>query len=185
MRMWACQLLLDAPLEAIVHGLFLQPALGAAAKNEDFLPARSRAELDLKPFVHFTPVAVQQLLLELAQHALGRAQDIAPPALLQELHVVGQNHPPIHHPDPLGLAVLALHRLDDLFNRGNIAAIAGKHLVAKRQTTVADYHRDVDLLAVRAVIAGVASLRLRVGCGGAFKIGAGHVIQQQVVVQVE
>src|ERR1700728_1511012 len=76
------QLLLDAPLETIVHGLFLQLALGTSAKNEDFLPARSRTQLDLKPFVHLAPVTVQQLLFEFAQHALGRAQDIAAPALL-------------------------------------------------------------------------------------------------------
>src|SRR5271165_5485156 len=83
------QLLFYAPLEAIMHGLFLLLALGTAAKNEYFLPARSRgpqrqvfvagvgsrAQLDLKPLVHFTPAARQQLLLELAQHALGSAQD--------------------------------------------------------------------------------------------------------------
>src|ERR1035441_921968 len=77
------QLLLDAPLEAIVHGLFLQLALGTAAKNEDFLPAQSRTGFDLEPLMHFTPVTVQQLRFELAQHALGRAQDIAAPALPQ------------------------------------------------------------------------------------------------------
>src|SRR5271167_4736369 len=131
------QLLFYAPLEAIVHGLFLQLALGAAAKNEYFFPARSRAELDLKSFMHLAPVAGQQLLLKLAQHALGRTEDIAAPTLLQELHVVCRNHAAIHYPDPVGLAVLALHRLDDLFHRGHIAAIAGKYLIAKRQSAAA------------------------------------------------
>ncbi len=78
------QLLFDAPLEAIVHGLFLQLALGTGAKNEDFLSAWSWAELDLEPRMHFTPVPLQQLLFELAQRALVRAKDIAAPALPQE-----------------------------------------------------------------------------------------------------
>jgi DNA invertase Pin-like site-specific DNA recombinase len=52
---------------------------------------------------------------------------------------------------------LALHRFDDLFNRGNIAAISGKHLITQRQSTAADHQSDVDLLAVRAMIARVQS----------------------------
>jgi hypothetical protein len=44
---------------------------------------------------------------------------------------------------------------------------------------------DADLLAVGAVVARVTTLRLIVAFALAFKIGAGHVVQQQVVLQIE
>ena len=49
----------------------------------------SRAELDLEPFMHFPPVTVEQLLFKLARQTLGRAQNIATPALLQKLQIIG------------------------------------------------------------------------------------------------
>jgi hypothetical protein len=59
------------------------------------------------------------------------------------------------------------------------------NLVAKGQTAATDFHRDVDLLAVRTVIARIAALSLWVGCCHPFKVDAGYVIQQQIIVQAE
>jgi hypothetical protein len=59
----------------------------------------------------------------------------------------------------MGTAVLALHRLDDVFNRGRIVPVAGKQFVAQRQALTTDHQRNVDLLAVAAMIARVAALR--------------------------
>ncbi len=71
------------------------------------------------------------------------------------------------------------------FQRGRIIAIAGEDLIAQRHAAAAHHQGDVDLLAVRPMIARIAPLGLRVLLRLAFKVRAGHVVQQQIVVQFE
>ena len=129
--------------------------------------------------------SAQQLPLELAQRVLRRPDDVAPPALAQKLDVVFARHPAIHHPDPAGPAVEPFDVPDHLFQRGRVVAIAGEDFVAQRHAAAAHHQGDVDLLAVRPMIARIAPLRLRVLLRLTFKVGAGHVVQQQVVVELE
>ncbi len=63
-----------------------------------------------------------------------------------------------------------------------VVGVAGKHLVAQRKAVEGHHQRDADLLAVRAVIAGVAALRQRIGFGLALKVGARDVVQQHFVL---
>jgi len=63
------------------------------------------------------------VLLELSQHAFGRADDVAPAALLEEFDVVVTAHAAIHRPDAVGLAVEGLHLFHDLFDGGAIVAV--------------------------------------------------------------
>ena len=60
--------------------------------------------------------------------------------------------------------------------------IAGEHLIAERETVKGHNERDADLLAVGAMIAGVAALGQRVGLRLALEIGAGHIIEQHFVL---
>ncbi len=53
-----------------------------AARWRHFFSARSRAEFDFESFMQLSPVTGQQLLFELAQHALRCTEDVAAPALL-------------------------------------------------------------------------------------------------------
>jgi hypothetical protein len=61
-----------------------------------------------------------------------------------------------------------------------VGRVAGKELVADRQTLRRDHQADIDLLAVRAMIAGVTARGLFVAEGLALKIGAGHVVEQEL-----
>ena len=73
--------------------------------------------------------------------------------------------------------------LNHLFQRGRIVAVAGKDLVAYRHPAPAHHQSDVDLFAVRTMIPRVAPLRQPIDLRFPFKISAGHVIEQQVVLQ--
>ena len=63
--------------------------------------------------------------------------------------------------------------------------VAGEHLVAERKAVKGHDKGDADLLAVGAMIAGIAALRLRVRLRLAFEIGARHVVEQHVVLDCE
>ena len=93
------------------------------------------------------------------EHALGRAHDVPPSALLEEGDVVGRDHAPIADPDAIRPAVAPLHRLDDLLQRRHIRAISREDLVAQRHPALGDHQADADLFAVRPMVAGIAALR--------------------------
>jgi len=63
--------------------------------------------------------------------------------------------------------------------------IAGEHLVAQGKAVKGDDKRDQDLLAVGTMVARVAPLRLRIGFGLAFEIGAGDIVEQHIVLDGE
>ena len=66
--------------------------------------------------------------------------------------------------------------------RRDIIAIAGEHLVPERQAFARDDQRQIDLLAVRAVIARIPALCLRITRGLPLEIGRRHIIEQQIVL---
>ena len=82
-------------------------------------------------------------------------------------------------------AVAGLHGPDDLLDRGHIGAIAGEQLVAQRHPLAGDDQGHADLLAVRPVIAAVAALGQRIVRAPAFEVRAGHVVEEQIVVERE
>ena len=63
--------------------------------------------------------------------------------------------------------------------------VAGEHLIAERKAVKGHDKGDAHLLAVGAMIAGIAALRLRVRLRLAFEIGARHVVEQHVVLDCE
>ena len=63
--------------------------------------------------------------------------------------------------------------------------VAGEHLVAERKAVEGHDQGDAHLLAVGAMIAGIAALRLRVRFGLALEIGAGHIVEQHFVLHRE
>ena len=63
-----------------------------------------------------------------------------------------------------------------------VVGVAGEHLVAQREAVEGHHQGDADLLAVGPMIAAVAALRQRVGLRLALEVGAGHVVQQHLVV---
>jgi hypothetical protein len=75
-----------------------------------------------------------------------------------------------------------LHGAHDGLHGLGVVRVAGEHLVAQREAVEGHHQSDADLLAVGAVIAAVAALRQRVGLRLALEVGAGHVVQQHLVV---
>ncbi len=108
-----------------------------------------------------------------------------PAARAQPLEVVLAGHAAVHDPDALGHAIARLHRLDDLLHGRHIRAITGEDLIPYRHPLARDHQRQADLLAVGPVIAAVAPLRQRVALRQALEVDAGHVIEEQVVVERE
>ncbi|MFH0980548.1 MAG: hypothetical protein V2A79_03300, partial [Planctomycetota bacterium] len=80
--------------------------------------------------------------IELPQHGLGRAYDVRSATLAKELQVRFADHPPVHHPHAIRPPVLALHGLDDLFDRLGVVAVALKHLVAQRYSIRGHHQPD-------------------------------------------
>jgi hypothetical protein len=75
-----------------------------------------------------------------------------------------------------------LHGVDDGLHGLGVVGVAGEHLVAQREAVEGHHQGDADLLAVGPVIAAVAALGQRVGRRLALEVGAGHVVQQHLVV---
>src|SRR6185312_2951047 len=89
-------------------------------------------------------------------------------------------HAAVHGPNALGHSVVLLHQLDDLLDGGDVGPIAIEDFISQRQPLGCDDQPDTDLFAIRALVAAVAALGLRVARTLAFKVSAGDVIQQEL-----
>jgi len=114
-----------------------------------------------------------------------RADQIAPPRPLQPRHGLGAGHAPVHHPDPVRKPIAGLHRVHDLFDRGDIGPIPREEFVPERDAAPGHDQRNAHLLAVRPVIAAVAPRGQRVARRQPLEVRARHVVEQQVVRQGE
>lgn len=108
----------DPIVETLVHGFFLSLAVLGAAKQEHLVLVGSAADLDLQAGADLVPPALlDELALPLAEFTPRRADEVLAPAGSQPFEVGLARHATVHDPDPLGLAVLPLHLLDDLLDR--------------------------------------------------------------------
>ena len=140
-------------------------------------------ELDLDALVHRAPAARGgEFSRKLLQLRLRRPDDVAPTSLPKPCQILRTRHAAVGDPDAAQHAVPSLHRAHDGLQGARVVGVAGKHLVAQRKAVKGHHQRDADLLAVRAVIPGVAALRQRIGFGLALKVGARDVVQQHFVL---
>ena len=86
------------------------PRSGASSHSCNDLPPRD----PLRAKYHNSLGLIQIALL-------GRAHDVLPPALLEEGNVLRRDHATVPNPDPIGPAITAFHRLDNLLERGESA----------------------------------------------------------------
>ena len=143
-------------------------------------------ELDLDAFVDRAPaVATGEFGGELLQLRLRRADDVAPAGLAQPRQILGAGHAAVGDPDASQHAMPRLHGGHDRLQGPRIVGIAGEHLVAERKAVEGHDQGDAHLLAVGAMIAGIAALRLRVGFRLALEIGARDVVEQHFVLDRE
>ena len=78
-----------------------------------------------------------------------------------------------------------LHSGHDRLQGSRIVGVAGEHLVAERKAVEGHHQRDAHLLAVGAMVAGVAAPGLRIGLRQALEIRARDVVEQHFVVDRE
>ena len=146
-------------------------------------PVSEWRQLDLDAFVDHAPaVRASEFKSELLQFRLRRADDIAPASLAQPRQIVGAGHAAIGDPDPPQHAMPGLHGGYDRLQGSRVVGIAGEYFVAQGKAVEGHDQRDAYLLAVGAMITGIAALRLRIGRGLALKIRARHVVEQHLVL---
>jgi hypothetical protein len=75
-----------------------------------------------------------------------------------------------------------LHGGHDRLQSSRIVGITGEYFVTQGKAVEGHDKRDAHLLAVGAMIAGIAALRLRICLGQSLKISARHVVEQHLVL---
>ena len=143
---------LDPLLKTLMDRPLLLPPRRAAAQDEGLRAFRPGAQLHLQTGMDRLPILARQMLLVCFQHAPRGAHDVPSALLLEKVHVFIRYHAPVKTPDPIRPAVAALHGRDDLLEGRHIAAVAGKDLVAQRQTFPGHHQADAHLLAVGPVV---------------------------------
>ena len=105
--------------------------------------------------------------------------------LAQEGQVLFADHASIQHPHPLRLAIFCFHGSDNLGDGFAVVGIAGEDLIAQRHTLLGHHQTNTHLQAVRPTVARIAALCLWVAGALSFKISAGHVVEQQIIFEIE
>ena len=104
---------------------------------------------------------------------------------LHELQIRFAHHAAVAAPDAMGPTITPFHRGDNLLPRRHVVAVAGEDFVAQRDPLPGHDQTDADLFAVGPPVAGVTALGLRVALAKPLEVGARHVVQQQIVIQVK
>src|SRR6202043_192320 len=123
-------------------------------------------QLDLDAFMDHAPaIRASEFKGELLQFRLRRTDDVAPASLAQPLQIVGAGHAAIGDPDPPEHAMPSLHGGYDRLQGSRVVGVASEHLVAQWKAVEGHDQCDAYLLAVGAMIAGIAASRLGVCVG--------------------
>ena len=171
--------------KTLVHRFFFFTPVGTARQHKGLRAIWSRHQLDFHTFLHGVPVAFGQGPLELAEHRLGRADDVLAAAVAQELQILLADHAAVQHPDALRLAVLRFHGRDDLGNGFAVVGVACENFVTQRNAFLRDDQADAHLQAIRTTVTRITALGLGITLALSFEVGAGDVVQQQVVLEIE
>ena len=169
-----------------MHGPFFAAPIGRAAQDHGLAGLGVARELDLDAFVDRAPtVRGGERRGELLQLRLRCADDVAPAGLAQPREIPGTGHAPVGDPDASQHSMPGLHGGYDRLQGPRIMGIAGEDFVAQGVAVAGDHQPDQHLLAVGPMIARVAALGLRIGRRHALEVGAGDVVEEQVVLQGE
>ena len=123
--------------------------------------------------------------MKACQFAPSCRQQILAFGLAQKRQGLVTDHASVHDPDPLRRPETLLHLGDHFVDGLHILGIAGQGVMGQRESFAGHDQGQDYLFAVTAMVAGVATLGQVIVLGKALEVGAGQVIQQQVVVQAE
>ena len=112
-------------------------------------------------------------------------QEIASARLAEKGERILADHAAIHDPDAVRFAETSLNVADDPLDGLQILGVAGPGAMGQGKAFATEDQGEHDLLAIAAMIAGIAALSEFVFLGQAFEVGAGQVVQQQVVVELK
>jgi hypothetical protein len=119
----------------------------------------------------------------LAHHGPPRGAHVRPIAGAQLTQVVLGSHAAVEAQQASAGAEAAFPGRNHGQKRCGIAAVAGQCFPTEREAVAVDDQADAQLLTVGAMIARVAALGLGMVFQTALAVGAGQVVEQQVVVQ--
>jgi len=154
-------------------------------KNVGLLSARYRDLLHFHFWPNLLKIIFQQLRLELLQLAPRCAHQILSPMLAHCPQVLFAHHSTIEDPNPSCFPVLALHRAQNGFQGGDIRPVPIEQFIAERKTLWIHDQSQHQLLAVRTMIARVATPHYGVSFRCSFHVRTGQVIQQHVELCLE
>ena len=134
-----------------------------AAFNQDVILVVWGEKLDPHRLAGCDPRPLEQVLLELAQPSLGRADQIVDAAGAHALERKLGGHAVVHQPGPAGAAPAPFDTIEKLFQRRGLVLITGIDFVSDGQSVGRDDQRDDDLRVVGTMIAAVAETAFGVG----------------------
>ena len=120
----------------------------------------------------------------LAHHRPPHRADVGTPAAAQLAQVGLGGHAAVEADQPPAGTETAFQGLNHRHERRRVAAVAGPRFLARREAVAVDDQADRQLLAIGPMVARVAALGLGVVIQAALEIGAGQVVQEQVVAEV-
>ena len=74
---------------------------------------------------------------------------------------------------------------DDVLDGLQVLGVAGPGAMGQRKALAGEDQSQDDLLAIAAMVAGIAAAGQVVVLGQAFEVGAGQVVEQQIVIELE
>jgi len=83
------------------------------------------------------------------------------------------------------LAILRFHDRDDVGDGFAVVGIAGENFVPQWDALLGDDQADAHLQAIRPTVTRITTLGLGITPALSFEVGAGDVVQQQVVLEIE
>ena len=131
------------------------------------------------------PTGAGEFALKFVQGVSFGGEQIAAAGFAEEGQRLFIDHAAIHDPDALALAKARLDGVDDLLDGGEVTGVAGEGLMGQGKAVAGDDEGDDNLLAIAAMVAGVAAPGEFVFLGKAFEVTAGQVVEQQVVIELK
>src|SRR5262245_26969982 len=140
-------------------------------------------EFDLNAVADRMPiVGTRQFGGKSFEFRLGRTDNVASAGLAQPCQIFGTGHPTIGDPYTLEHSMSGFHDGYDRPQCFRVMDIAGEYFIAQRKAVESHNERNAHLLAVRALVARIASLGVRVSFSLTLKICACYVVKQHLIL---
>src|SRR5512135_2559184 len=170
---------------ATANRSLLFPSRATARQQVIFVLAADQLDLDLGVLGEPLPGTACQLALERGQFTAAGGHHIPSSGLLEKRQRLLADHATIDDPDPLGFAKLLLDLSDDGRDGLQVLSIARQGPMRQGKAIAGHYEGQNDLLAVATMVSRVSPAGQIVLASQALDVGAGQVVEQEVVIELE